>query len=190
MVNLFGNAELINRNFTIVSDDCWGGMIYKSFGLPYLTPFMWVGITPLEYLKLLSNLKEYLKCTPIQIYKPEYNFPIGMIGDICIYFIHSTSFEDGINKWCRRVERINWDNIFVKMAIFDESQAIEFDKLPFKNKVGFTPMEYNLESCICMNEWQNPLVASRYFSFGAYVQLGYMQYFDVVKWLNTGNGRI
>lgn len=51
---------LKDTSFSIVSDDCWGGFIYKRYDLEYNTPFMWLYILDQDYLKLLGNLDFYL----------------------------------------------------------------------------------------------------------------------------------
>jgi len=55
-------SQLKNRNFTIVSNNCWGGEVYRGFGLPYQTPFVGLFLFPACYIKLLKNLKNYRRC--------------------------------------------------------------------------------------------------------------------------------
>lgn len=53
--------KLKNKDFSLVSDDCWGGFLYKQLGLKYNTPFMWLFIFNNDYLKLVKELKLYLR---------------------------------------------------------------------------------------------------------------------------------
>lgn len=71
----------------------------------------------------------------------EGKYPIGMLGDVKIDFIHYDSFEKGVYKWEERKGRINWNNIFIvgsekKGCTYETIR--EFEELPYKNKVIYT----------------------------------------------------
>jgi uncharacterized protein (DUF1919 family) len=130
--------NLLNRDFTLISDDCWGGYVYNRFGLQYNTPFIWLIINPKDYLKLLKNIKYYLLDNELVFLRiEEFNFPIAVLGDILIYFKGYKTAEEADEKWRRRLQRMNWDNLFVKMTVKDEVEAAEFGKLKYKNKIAF-----------------------------------------------------
>lgn len=52
--------KLENTDFTIISNNCWGGMIYESYNLPKETPTVGLFFMADDYLKFLSHLREYL----------------------------------------------------------------------------------------------------------------------------------
>src|SRR5215216_531302 len=54
-------ARVKNRDFTIISNDCFGGMAYEELGLRYESPFVGLFILPEDYIRLLRNLKTW--CT-------------------------------------------------------------------------------------------------------------------------------
>jgi uncharacterized protein (DUF1919 family) len=53
-LNRFG---LYNKDFTIISDNCWGGLVYKHFAMPYRSPFVNLFLFPPCYIKLLEDFE-------------------------------------------------------------------------------------------------------------------------------------
>lgn len=142
-----GHKEmLLNKDFTLISDDYWGGYIYKKLGLRYNSPFIWLVINPKDYLKLLKNLRYYLLENELVFLRvEELGFPVAVLGDILIYFKGYKSAEEADEKWRRRLKRINWDNLFVKMTVNDESEAEEFEKLEYKRKIAIRNNEEDFD---------------------------------------------
>ncbi len=147
------------QDFTIISNNCWGGLIYQSYGLPYNTPTVGLFIMAEDYIKFVSDLKKYFSM-PIEFidYKDskwyDYqknkaafgSYPIGRIDDIEIHFLHYKTEEEVIEKWTRRCKRINWDKLIVK---FNDQNGCQyehlkkFEELSYRNKVCFTVKEYS-----------------------------------------------
>lgn len=141
-------------NFTIISNNCWAGRVYQSYGIAYNTPTIGLFIMPEDYLKLVGNLKGYIS-TELKFVKPSEskwnkelknnmnygNYPIGLLGDVEILFLHYKSEEEAYEKWSRRCKRVNWDKLIYK---FNDQNGctikdlIEFERLPLKNKICFT----------------------------------------------------
>jgi len=116
-----------DKNFTIISNDCWGGEVYKDLGLEYTTPFVGIRLFAPCYIKLLKNIKGYIESPLTWISVSRYHsvneerekrfFPIGLLkDDVEIHFFHEASEAQAQEKWNRRVKRINWDNLFIKFA--------------------------------------------------------------------------
>lgn len=187
--NLEYRLRLKESNFSIIANDCWGGFVYNQLGLAYNTPFIWLYLDH-NYMKLLKNLKHYLSCDLSFVELPGINHPVGMLDDIFIYFNHYKTNEEAREKWVRRLQRFNDKNVFVKMTIEDEKTAIEFERLDIKNKIAFTNQDFNLESCIFMDGWQDENIRNQYVAFWQYVQMESNKYFDFVKWLNGEDGRL
>ncbi len=51
---------LEKQDFSIISNNCWAGFVYKYFGLPYLSPTAGLYFYPDDYNKLCYNLREYM----------------------------------------------------------------------------------------------------------------------------------
>ena len=149
---------LKNRKFSIISNNCWGGIISQYFGLPYKSPFVGLFIPMPCYIKLLSAFDEAMSAelSFIEAEQSEYyhkksdlagkKYPIGVLpGGIEIHFLHYKTEKDAREKWQKRKIRIDKSNMLVKMAEIDfcTKELIEaFDKLPFKNKICYTANYY------------------------------------------------
>lgn len=163
----FRKQKLNNTDFTIICNNCWGGYVYRRYGLPYLSPTIGLYFFSNDFVKLCYNLREYMElplifisytqskyCDEI-VRKKQQNIPIARLGDIEVFFLHYKSEEEAREKWERRVQRINYDNLIFKFSKMN-SCSIEdlrrFDKLPYNKKFVFIPPEdgnMNLKSGIC-----------------------------------------
>ena len=138
--------KLKNKNFTIFSSNCVGGVIYHSLGLRFLSPTINLWIEPKDFIKILSYPEKYLKSNLIKEYSTDkFTYPVGIIKDVKIYGQHYSSFEELKTKWNERVQRINWNNVIIFMVQRDGCSYEDlkaFDKLPYKKKVVFTDQKY------------------------------------------------
>jgi len=110
---------------------------------PFLTPTINLYIGSEDYLKFLKNLKWYLEQELMEI-ETEEAFPVGMLGDIKIFFMHYSTFDEAKKKWEKRAKRVNVNNLYIIMvekADCTEALIKEFDALPYSNKVIFTSRE-------------------------------------------------
>ncbi len=91
--------KLKNKDFCIISNNCWAGFVYQKFGIKYNTPTIGLFIYEKDYVKFYSNLKYYLSL-PLEFieikdsryYKKatnngekEINYPIAKLDDIEIF---------------------------------------------------------------------------------------------------------
>lgn len=120
--------RLKNTDFTIISNNCWGGVCYEYFGLPKLSPTIGCYFFAADYVKFCSRLKHYvsLKLEIVPIEKSRYyeqlkeknneHAIIGKLDDLEIIFLHYTDPRVVIEKWERRTSRINWEHIILKFS--------------------------------------------------------------------------
>lgn len=184
--------RLTNQDFTVIASNCSGMFMYYDMKMPYLTPTVNLSIEMNDFVKMVRNLKWYMKQELVEV-KEESKCPVGLLGDIKIYFIHYDSFEEGVYKWKERKGRINWNNLLIVGSEKDGctyETIRDFDRLPYKNKVIFTHKEY-------------PEFASAYYikGFEGNEELGtitkfkpkirkrrYLDDFNYVKFLNEAKG--
>lgn len=152
--------KLRNRDFTIISNNCWGGLISQKYGLPYRSPTCGLLILGEDYIKFCENLKHYLsqKLEFIEFADGKYSelfkqaqFPIAKLDDIEVYFMHYASNEEAAEKWHRRAKRINWDCIIYKISereTFTPEIMQKFAELPLKNKLIFASKKYTEDTVI------------------------------------------
>ena len=187
LYNYKERQALINRDFTIIANNCWGWKVYNELGIPYSSPFIGLHINGPCFIKLLKNLPHYLQeeLTFIDYSKydnKKYSYPIAVLGDdIEIHFVHYDSEEYARNTCQRRVKRINWNNLFIKMCdgYYSTPENIkDFDTINFKHKVCFTAKHYpHLKSCVWAERDKLRDCVDRDHKF-------YKYYFSAVDWLN------
>jgi uncharacterized protein (DUF1919 family) len=186
---------LKDNNFTIISNNCWGGFIYQSYGLSYQSPTIGLYFIADDYIKFLSDLKYYTS-QKLEFIKPENSkrydvmknvggygtHVVGKIDDIEIYFLHYHSEEEAYEKWTRRCKRINWNKLLVKMNdqnFCTEKNIKAFDKLEFDNKIFFSSKKHDkIKSEIFLSEsegqkevnaFQEPYGKSKYIDLNGYI---------------------
>lgn len=182
--------RLHNDNFTIISSNCNGSAIYYDLNKRFLTPTINLSFDMNDYVKMLANLKWYM-AQPIMPYEDTgVDYPLGTLGDIIIRFNHYSTFEEAVNKWNERKKRINWDNLFILGTDADNctyQTLLDFDKLPYENKVIFTHKEYpEIKSSYYIKGFENkeclgPLI---YFRDSFFIRR-YIDDFDYISFLNN-----
>jgi uncharacterized protein (DUF1919 family) len=155
---------------TIISNNCWGGHVYRYFGIQYNSPTVGMYFYAEDYIKFLSNLKYYLGVDMKMIspsesihyedlkknHQESLDKPIGRIDDVEIVFLHCHSNEEALTKWNRRKARMDLNNLVVKMSEMNgcsEEHLRLFDALPYKRKFVFTTKDYGLKSQVIYKEW-------------------------------------
>ncbi|MBE5921850.1 MAG: DUF1919 domain-containing protein [Lachnospiraceae bacterium] len=151
-----------SRDFTIISNNCWAGRTYQYLGMPYLSPTVGLYFFAEDYLRFVSKLHHYLaldlKFIPAEQSKyidelrkkNQTTVPIGILDDVEIIFLHYHSEEEAREKWERRKQRINYDNMFIKfskMNLCTEEEMRRFDELPFSNKFMLNNRKRTKYSC-------------------------------------------
>lgn len=157
--------KLKGTNFTILSNNCWGGHVYRYFGLRYQSPTVGMYFYPDEYLKFVKNYKYYLSLplTFLPSYKDskyasdlerknEVDIPIARLGDVEIVMLHYRSKEEAREKWNRRVKHMNLNYVLIKNSYqngMTDDNVIDFDAIEHKNKFIFVTKDYpGLDSTI------------------------------------------
>lgn len=210
--------NLHHTDFTIISNNCWGGMVYESYDLPKATPTVGLFFMAKDYIKFLSDLKGYTKARlrfiePSQsrwknslVIKEDKRFgqyPIGEltngIDSIEIFFLHYHTKREAKEKWERRCQRINWDKLIVKFNDQNECTEVDIDyyaKLPYANKLFFTCKEwpkqneykYLMDGYCLINQW--PRKDSIMASYEPYGKTSYINITRFINNLNVKNKHI
>ena len=191
--------RVTNKNFTIISNDCFGGMAYEELGLRYDSPFVGLFVVPEDYLKLLRDLRAscsgpiHFKATSRHRQINEWRetirkaYPIGVLNDeVEIHFLHYADREEAEAKWARRAARIHWDNLLVKICWHDdvrmESWLREFDEMSFPRKLALVPRTFPaLRSCVALPNYSTDGTAQYWMAHRC---------FDVAEWINGGAIRL
>lgn len=65
-------------------------------------------------------------------------------GDILIKCNHDPDPYEAIEKWKKRKEKINWNNLLVEMYTENENVARQFSSLEYPRKMCFVPFHIEL----------------------------------------------
>lgn len=185
--------DLKATNFTIISNNCWAEKIYKSYDMEYLTPTIGCFIMPEDFIRFCKQIEFYLNEELVEIefnnskykdffilnkegYKKYGKYPIGIIDDVEIHFLHYSSFDEAKKKWDRRKKRVNLNKIFFKLndqngCTFDD--YIQFQTIPQKSKIFFSSK----------NGWGIQIVKSRDLEYRD-EPYGKSRKFNVTKYIN------
>lgn len=197
-------VRLRGRDFTIISNNCWGAHIYQRLGEPYRTPFVGVFLAPTCYLNLIERTRWYLN-QPLYFLsqsrhpyiealrdKRQLRYPIGCLGgNVEIQFLHYTSEAEAAEKWARRVARVSRsdDRFFFKFDDRDgcaPEQLSAFDRAPRAHKVCFiSKQSAELQSVVWILEASGDSVPD-----GWELSRISPRYFDAVGWLKGSDGRM
>lgn len=192
--------NLLHKNFTIISNNCWGGMTSEAYGLRKNSPTVGCYFYAEDYLKFIKHLDYYtsieLEFIDVDSSKHKQwiyedgseNVPIGKLDDIEIIFLHYANKAEAKSKWERRCKRINWNNLIFKFskqnhATLDDLKS--FDKMDLwgGKKIMFvnTPMP-GLKSALYYpgyeNEpyvWNDTFWGHRYFSVTHFINTGVIE---------------
>lgn len=180
---------LKNKDFTLICSNCTGGVMLKDLGVRFNSPFINLWISGTDYVKMLRDLQGYMDEPLTFDDNSNASYPIGILKDIKIHFLHYNSKEEAIQKWETRKRRMNYDNLFIiftdrNFVTYDN--LVDFDKLGFDNKVVFTHKSYpEIKSSFYIKGFEESSGVGDLFSLMP-DKLG-MKYYDqynYVKWFN------
>ena len=106
--------KLTNNNFSIISQNCIGGVFYHDMNMKFLSPTINLHFEADDFIKFVNNIELYLSKTLVMRYGEQY--PVGRLGDINIYFNHYETCEEAYKKWEERKNRIKFEKLIVIMT--------------------------------------------------------------------------
>lgn len=140
---------LRHSQLSILSMNCFGGLISSLLQLEFLTPTINMFLKEDEFLKFLSEPRKYMETQLELIDKVQEKgrvYPVFSTGGVHLYMNHYFDFDAASKKWYERVKRINWYNVIPVMYTKNAHNAELFDKLPFGKKVCFTDFASDFQS--------------------------------------------
>jgi len=174
--------KLQNRDFTLISNDCWGGILYSWLGIQFRTPFINLIVPSKDYIILANDIKYFLSQDLLFHAEDQKNtYPVGSLNGVHIHFVHDTTIHEAKLKWNRRIKRINTQNIFLKFETEDLSLIKAFDNLPTSRKIVFTRNQSATGSSV-IHLHDHGVEGPQLHRTCATC----LQKIDLIKWLNTG----
>lgn len=182
--------RLENKDFTIIASNCVGTLMYYDLNMKFLSPTINLTIGMGDFVRFAENLKWYMDQELLEL-KGEKKYPIGIVDNIKINFVHYKNFEEAKQKWRERKKRINWNNLFL-IGVEKENCTYKtiqsFERLPYKNKVILTRMEYpEITSSYYIRGFEEKSELGTITNFeDKFLKRRYMDDFDYVSFLNHG----
>ena len=181
---------LTNTDFTLIANNCNGCVLLHELGLRFNSQFVDLSINGPDYVKYLQSFDVYNNMELSFVADSSVPYPVGMLGDLRIDFVHYKSEEQAKNKWEERKKRINKDNMFVILTEQDECtpECVKaFDNLPFRNKVVFTRRNYSdVKSSVFVRKYENnPRGVYMFLEFENRLSIKRnYDVFDFISWFN------
>ncbi len=194
-------SRLHDKEFAIISNNCWGYELYNALGREYNTPFVGIFFFAECYLHLLENFETYLDAgihfIPHSRHSPgPFNYPIGLLGgEIEIHFLHYTYEEEALGVWNRRTARLKKAlaanvPLFVKFCdryhCTDDHMA-RFHALPFENKLSIGISPFDASTHLCRPNLKD--ASGDFVVDGVTLYWKRYHYFDISAWIATGKVR-
>jgi uncharacterized protein (DUF1919 family) len=188
--------QLESCKFSIISNDCFGAEMYRWIDRPYNTPFVGLMVMAPCYISLVQDFEQkiyqplrfvkYTKYPGMEHFWLQRNqYPIGLIDDVEIHFLHYQTENEAYDKWNRRRDKLDLDNLRFKFCTGKDYASPELVKLFDALKQPFK---------LCLGEES----ISGYHSFAYIPGLPYdgaaafrhsLQYINLINWLQNGDWR-
>lgn len=190
-------SQLIKNPVTIITDDCWGGMVYHYLDLPFTSPLVNTHWDKDEYARFIEEPSFYLQSELTMVRDGNLRegiYPIGRLGEpgkyVQIEFVHNIDFSEAKQQWDRRKKRINWNNLFVKMGFKISDQNVKTYLNVFENckyrKILFYNGDEDIEGKYCTNRfiWHEQKAGRvDHFTYWDYMRGNYLFSIDILKLL-------
>lgn len=191
--------RLQNKEFSLISNNCWGYELYNVLKRQYNSPFIGLFLFPECYIKLLENFEANMQSKIVFSNRTRYmdtelNYPLGIINnDIEIHFLHYSSETEALEKWNRRTSRLlksMSENIPTYFKFCDrDGCSLEhmkrFHSLPFQNKISIGVDPYNSNTHIHCPNLKDP--SGNFVINGASLYQRRYDYFDISSWILKKN---
>lgn len=133
-------------DFSIFCNNCLAGVFYHDAQRQFTTSTINTAMDGEDFLRFLENPKHYLNHPMLFVEFPGHDYPIALIDDIEVRFVHYKTQQEAEEKWRQRGERIVWDNLYVVATNHDglntDAAMERFDRLPYKCKIMYVSKEY------------------------------------------------
>ena len=149
---------LAGREFSFITQNCFGARLSEWADDRFRSPTINLWFKPDGFLTLVEDLGSYLAQDLVEDRKGsiDHGYPVGRLGDIEIFFMHYSSFEQARRSWLERAPRVRMDRVIVVMNDrdgFDASHLRRFQSLPFDRKVLFTSKDLSLPEAQQVPAW-------------------------------------
>ncbi len=183
-------SKLHNKTITLIASNCTGAAMLHDLNLQFNSPFVNLWLLPKDFIKFCERIDHYVAQNLTFIEEPGIDYPVGLLGDIKIFFQHYSSKEEAFETWNRRKLRIDKRNIFIMFTDrdgCDYEDLVRFDHLKFQNKVVFVHIpQPDIKSSYYIPGFENDNCVGQLLYFkNRYTYKKYYDSFNFVQWFNS-----
>lgn len=156
--NKYYQRNLTNHNFTLLTPNCMGGLIYHRLGERFNSPTIDISMQTHDFMVFINDLDYYLSKDIEETDNMGLPYPVGLISgddeheDVKVNFVHYENFDRARAKWNERKTRVNKDNLYVIVCDLDDTYEADphkagfitdddlalFERFPCNNKIMLT----------------------------------------------------
>lgn len=162
-INRMMRARLTNRDVSVISSNCTGGIISHDLGLMFRSPTVNLFFRAEDFIRFCENLEYYMsidrleECTDPSVTGGA-EYPVAFLGDIPLFLVHYSSVSEAERKWNGRKARTDRNNLVIIATDRDGMTyglKDRFEKLPYR-KVMFTHLpDEKHPSCFYISGYEN-----------------------------------
>jgi len=184
--------RLRRRDFSIISMNCNGGILYHDLGLEFTSPTVNLFLRAEDFAKLCENLRYYMSIDEmVECHDPEViggrTYPIAYLGDLTLFLVHYKSVGEAQTKWNARKKRLHWDNILI-LNTDREGMTVElkdrFERLPYRKVMFCHQPDEKHPSCCYIPGYENESSVGIITEHQGWSGLRPIDQFDWVEFLN------
>lgn len=181
------NRNVIGNDITIISNHCWGAYLYKALGIQYNSPFIWLFVEDNDYEKLVLSFNEYMdNVNSLKvIFDEKLGYPVGMLKDIKLQFIHYKTCDEAYEKFISRALKINKDNILLECTTSNKDIIETILTSDFRKKLIITDIEYKSNNVYSFVGWDEIVKNKNISKFSDFVLNCSFDYINLNKIINN-----
>lgn len=191
--------EIENDNPSFLCPNCIGGILFHDLGLKFNSPTVNLSLDQKDFIKFVLNYDEYMSGEFEFFDKKEFSCPCAHLkyegGEpIVINFTHYETPEIALDKWYKRAERLDKNNLFIFLQERDgvtKEDIMSLKDIDAKGLVVFTANKYeDIPYCVHIPKYEPDGEVGNILK-RSYIDDSreYEKYFDFVKWFNEANGK-
>ena len=129
--------ELSAKRWSILCNNCFGGLLSHQFGLEHRSPLKNLFITECDLIKYAENIEYYLAQEPVfdhweqakTIYDKS-RYPVLRLDDILLNCNHDTDPETALARYAHGAAKVDPEALMVVMITSDAKMENEFQRRP------------------------------------------------------------
>lgn len=162
-INIENQKRLQDKNITIISMNCTGGILSHDLGLQFKSPTVNLFFRAEDFIKFCEDLEYYLsidefvECTDPKIIGKR-TYPIVYLGDLVLFLVHYHSVKEAQVKWNKRKKRVNWNNIVIintDREGMTEELKNRFEELPYRKVMFVNQPDERHPNCFYIKGYEN-----------------------------------